>query len=126
MAEQTLHLFDRLPLFVDGAGGQRLPEFIGMNFLEASHFAETTQMDFLAADFQTGMRFVQHYEKSLVLIVPTGETVFQMKFRVSVKANRALLVFRSENDALPAFKIDVGNIQMRQSVHAHSGIRKAY
>ncbi len=103
-----------------------MPEFIGMNFLEASHFAETTQMDFLAADFQTGMRLVQHYEKSLVLIVPTGETVFQMKFRVSVKANRALLVFRSENDALPAFKIDVGNIQMRQSVHAHSGIRKAY
>ena len=98
-----------------------MPEFMGMNFLEAQHFAETTQRDFLAAGFQTGMRLVQHYEKSQVLIVPTDKTVFQVKFRVSVKANRALLVFRSENDALPAFKIDVGNIQMRQSVHAHSG-----
>ena len=120
MAEQALHLFDGHSL-VDGAGGQRSPEFMGMDFFKTQHLAKAAQADFHATDFQAGMGFVQRYEKRRVLIGTAGEIIFQMDFRAGIKINRAFLVSLSENDALPVFKINVGNIQMHQFADAHSG-----
>lgn len=123
MAEQALHLFDGHSL-VDGAGSQRSSEFMGVDFFEAQQFSKTAQADFHAADFQAGMRFVQRYEKRGILIGTAGEVVFQMDFRTGIKINRAFLVSLSENDALPVFKINVGDIQMHQFSYAHPGGRK--
>lgn len=49
---------------------------------------------------------------------------FQTDFREGIKINWALLVFPAGDDALPAFKIDVEKIQIRQFAHAHSSGEK--
>ena len=120
MAQKFLELFDRHAFF-NRHSGHGPPEFVRMDVVDMGGAAELGQKPLHTGDRQAVPGRVEPDEKRAVRVLPFCEILLEMDFRFRVKVDSPFFIPFSQDDALPAVKINIRPVQVYQFSHTDPG-----